>query len=187
MGDTKSILKLAAIGAGLYLLYEWLQSSGLWAEYFGGTSFATPATLMTYCQANPSGSATYTGGSTPATATCAQWVAANSSPAPTPTTTGTPIATVAPTAGSTLIPRLQAAAIAASGLGTDSATVSQWNYLLQQDYPNAPVITVTTAAGQNAIPAAQYVGYYLALNFPDPTLATPGVSGYEENPYRWAN
>jgi hypothetical protein len=197
--NTMTIIKFAAIGVGAYLLYEWLQSSGLWAQWFGGgNSFSTPATLLTYCQANPTGSATYTGSGTPTTATCAAWMAANgsssttstTSSAPPATSTPAPEATIAPAAGSTLVPRLQAAAFASSALGADSATVSQWNYLLQQIWPSAPIIQNSTPAGTGSIPAATYVGYYLAQGFADPSLAGAGVSGfnyYDEEPYKWAN
>jgi hypothetical protein len=195
--DSLTIVKYAAIGVGLYMLYEWLQSSGMWAQLFGGSSFSTPATLLTYCQANPTGSATYTGGATPTTATCAAWVAANASTSTTaaPSTTSTPTTTTAPpaeasivpAAGSTLVSRLQAAAFASAALGADSANVSQWNYLLQQIWPSAPIILNSTPAGTASIPAATYVGYYLAQGFADPSLAAAGVSGYDENPYRWAN
>jgi hypothetical protein len=193
--STKTIIKVLGVAAGAWLLYQWLNSSGLWGQWFGGNSFSTSAELLSYCQANPSGSATYNG----QTATCAQWMAAagqssTAAPATTTTTATAPAATtasIAPAAGSTFVPRLQAAAIANPSLGSDSANVSQWNFLLAQMWPSAPQIGVTTPAGNNAISASAYVGFYLAQGYPDPTMpggTSSGVSGiaaYQEDPYAW--
>lgn len=206
--NTSSIVKIVGLGVGAYLLYQYLQSSGVWAQWFGGNSFSNPQQLLAYCEANPNGSATYTGGATPATATCAEWIAANGgSAAPSAgtagattsttassTTSSTPSASVQPAAGSTFISRLQAAAAANPALGSDSANVSQWNFLVDQIWPSAPQISVSTPAGNNNINAATYVGYYLGQGFPDPSSAAgnAGVSGfghgaYSDDPYSWKN
>lgn len=201
----KTVLKFAAVGVGAYLLYNWLQSSGLWAQFFGGNSFTNPQQLLTYCQANPTGTAIYVGANgVPTSAPCSQWVAANtasgavpaSQPAAAPASAATSAppatssapATTAPASNSTLVAQLTAKAAGNVLMPGAQGTVSDWNYLLTQLFPNAPQIVNSTPAGNGNIGAAQYVAYYLAL-FPDPsTTATSsaGVSGYEE-PYRWAN
>jgi hypothetical protein len=198
--STKTIIKILGVAAGAYLLYEFLQKSGMWAQWFGSAavnSFTDPAKLLAYCAANPTGSATYVDSSgKPSTAPCAQWLAANAqAPAPTTTTTTTTTtppahpASVAPAAGSTLIARLQALAFANPALGQDKATVDQWNWILTHEWPNTVGIDSETPAGHNAIGAAEYVGYYLALGLNDPTLATAGggagMSGYADDPYAW--
>ena len=98
-GDVNTIIIVLGLGAAAYLVYQYLQSSGLWAQWFGGAAgntFSTPASLLSYCQANPNGTAIYqAAGGSPTSATCAQWLAANTAatPAPAgaaPTPTGTP-------------------------------------------------------------------------------------------------
>jgi hypothetical protein len=90
--DSKQLIKYAMIAVGAYILYNWLQSSGMWASWFGGTvaasnSFTDPTLLMNYCQANPAGTAIFTNSAGVASsATCAQWIAANSPVAPVQTT-----------------------------------------------------------------------------------------------------
>ena len=206
---TKTIIKFAAVGVGAYILYNWLQTSGLWAQWFGGNSFTTPQALLTYCQANPNGTAIYVGqNGVPTSAPCSQWVAANTAsgavqpaaaaaappaaaaPAASTTTTAAaapaPAPTGTPAAGSTLTQQLTAAAAKNVLMASGQGTVSDWNYLLTQLFPNAPQITNATPAGDANIGVSQYVTYYLGL-FPDPTLGGgAGVSGYEE-PYQWMN
>ena len=82
---TGTILKVGIIGVAGYLGYQYLQSSGLWAQFFGGNSFTTAAQLISYCQANPTGSATYGG----QTAPCSQWMAAAGSSTSTTSTSTT--------------------------------------------------------------------------------------------------
>jgi hypothetical protein len=101
-GANGIIIALGVAAAG-YLVYQWLQSSGLWAQWFGGTAasgntFSTPATLMSYCQANPGGTATYqVAGGSPTTATCSAWLAAQTPAATTPAaSTSTPPQSTAP-------------------------------------------------------------------------------------------
>jgi hypothetical protein len=196
----KTILKFAAVGVGAYILYNWLQTSGLWAQWFGGgNSFTNPQQLLTYCQANPSGTAIYVGANgVPNSAPCSQWVAANTAsgavapvtqPVATPAATATAAApaTVAPAANSTLIAQLTKAAAGNMLMPNEMGTVSDWNYLLTQLFPNATQIQNATPAGNNTIGAAQYVAYYLAL-YPDPTTTATaaGLTGYDE-PYQWTN
>lgn len=209
--DMKSLIKILGVAAGAYLLYQWLNSSGLWAQWFGGgNSFSNAQQLLAYCQANPSGSATFVNPQTgqSQTATCAAWMQANgaaptSTAGATTTTTNPPpqtsaaTASVQPAAASTMVPRLEAAAVANPVLGGNSANVSQWNFLLGQIWPSAPQISVTTPAGNNSIDAATYVGYYLGQGFPDPSLTATQTTGgggagmqgvaYQDDPYSWRN
>ena len=83
--QTKQLIKYGAMAAAAYFVYQWLQSSGLWAQWFGGSTastntFNTSTALLAYCQANPTGTAVYVDPTTGAssTATCAQWLASNS-------------------------------------------------------------------------------------------------------------
>jgi hypothetical protein len=110
------------IAVAAYFVYDWLVSNG----YLGSTvaaasnAFTDPASLMNYCQANPTGSASYNG----SLATCASWIAANSpaSPAPAP---------VAPTSSNPYQQAIQAMQAAA---GNDSQNLDGWSYYWQ----NAP-------------------------------------------------
>jgi len=98
---TKMILKVALIGVAAYFGYRYLQSSGLWAQWFGGVaanSFSDANQLLAYCKANPNGTAVYTGSGQSVTATCQQWIASmGSAPLTSPVSpTPTPSASVAP-------------------------------------------------------------------------------------------
>jgi len=41
--DSKNIIKILAVAAGAYLLYDWLQKNGYWAQWFGTSSAVLPA------------------------------------------------------------------------------------------------------------------------------------------------
>jgi hypothetical protein len=103
-GASGIIIALGVAAAG-YLVYQWLQSSGLWAQWFGGATsgntFSTPATLLAYCQANPNGTAIYQAvGGAPTSAPCSQWIAAQAAPSasavPVAGATTTPVSVPAP-------------------------------------------------------------------------------------------
>jgi hypothetical protein len=91
--DTGTIILVLGIGAAAYLVYQYLQSSGLWAQWFGGAAgnvFSDPQKLLAYCAANPTGTATYqAAGSAPTTAPCSQWIAAQQHIATTPVSSAT--------------------------------------------------------------------------------------------------
>lgn len=120
--DSKQLIKYAMIAVGAYILYNWLQSSGMWASWFGGTvaasnSFTDPTLLMNYCQANPAGTAIFTNASGVASsATCAQWIAANSS-----VPVAAPVAAVAPVQAPAI-----PIAVTTGGSGTGMQALNGW-------------------------------------------------------------
>jgi hypothetical protein len=136
--ETKQLIKYAAMIAAGYFVYEWLQSSGLWAQWFGGTapaaaasnSFSNPSALLTYCQANPNGTAIYVDPTTgvTSTASCAQWIASNSSSPTSVVTAATP--NTAP-ASSLPLNYQQAIAAIKTAAGSDSQTIDEWGYFWQ--------------------------------------------------------
>ena len=157
MDDESSIIKLVIVGVAAYLGYNWLQSSGLWAQWFGGSSsFTTAPALLAYCQANPSGTASFNGQSAP----CASWMqaAAATAPAGTPTVAAAPSA-VNPTPAPVAAPPAHVTpltvnqllnAVAAAGYASSASITfdqDQWNYF------------VTTAVDQNAIVDIALPGY----------------------------
>lgn len=40
--DSSKVIKIALIGAGAFVLYEWLQNSGLWAQWFSAPVATVP-------------------------------------------------------------------------------------------------------------------------------------------------
>lgn len=131
--ETKQLIKWAAIAAAGYFVYEYLQSSGLWAQWFGGAlpatgvsnSFSSSAALLTYCQANPTGTAIYVDPTTgvSSTASCAQWIGSNSS-SPIPAAPASPATGLA-------TGYQQAIAAMKTAAGNDSQTIDQWGYYWQ--------------------------------------------------------
>jgi hypothetical protein len=132
--NTKQLIKYGAMAAAAYFVYQWLQNSGLWAQWFGGASatstnsFNTSTALLSYCQANPTGTAVYVDPSTGAssTATCAQWLASNSN------------ATLPPAASpaSGLAPNYQQAiSLMQAAVGNDSQDLDNWAYYWQNATP----------------------------------------------------
>lgn len=197
---------LIAVAVG-FLGYEYAKKSGLWAQWFGGNSFTTSTQLLAYCQANPSGSATYVDSTGKASsATCAQWMQANpqaaarasaSSGASTPSGGTTPVSstTAAPSSltstGMTqaqVLAALIAAAQANPILGSDLANVDQWNFFLRTIEPAAAISDLSMVGvvrGQNDTMSAEQ---YMQLR------AQAGLSGLFpqvlselEYPYKWVN
>lgn len=151
--NAKNVIRLAAVAVGAYIAYQWLESSGMWAQWFGASSnvFTDPNALLAYCQKNSAGQATYSVSGKQTTATCAQWLAANqaasSSSGTAAPSSGSPSPTPAPPAPAidqTLVAQLRAAAMANPILGTDKATVDQWNYLLNELNPVAIVTDLSS-------------------------------------------
>jgi len=189
MGDdtTKMLIKVALLGLAGYFVYNWLQNSGLWGEYFG---FSSVTQLQTYCAQNPSGTATYNGQS----ATCAQWTAAlaAASPSTTASTSTTPTTppvqttqTSAPaeanltTAEQSLVTSLNNAAVQ-SGNQT-LLTVSQWNWLMNNVTNPGSSAAQLPQFGNATIDAGTYVAARSSGGF--------GLSGFRpalvQRPYRW--
>jgi hypothetical protein len=125
--QTKQWIKYGAVLAAGYFVYQWLQNSGLWAQWFGGStasnSFNTSTALLTYCQANPNGTAIYVDPTTGAssTATCAQWLASNSE---------SPMAQLSPASG-LAANYLQAISLMQQAAGNDAQTIQSWANLWQ--------------------------------------------------------
>jgi hypothetical protein len=189
VADDNQVIKFALIGVGAFLLYEWLQSSGMWAQIFGGAnSFTTPATLLAYCQANPAGSASYGG----QTAACSAWMqaaggsASAAVPAPSPAATGS---TVTPAA--TVTPLTVAQLLAAAGLtSTPNATqtVDEWNYYVSNKISPTATVTDLSAQGiQRGVNDSVTAAQYIALR------QQAGLSGLKmglaevRSPYAWVN
>lgn len=124
MNDTmEDILKIGAVAVGAYLIWNWLQSSGLLGAATSST-FTTGDSLMTYCQANPTGSATYTDPSgVTSTATCAAWIASQA-PASVPASTSSSASSL----GSNYQQAISAMQTAA---GNDMQTLDVWAYYWQ--------------------------------------------------------
>ena len=154
--DTKQLIKYAAIAAAAYFVYEWLQTSGLWAQWFGTTAatntFTDPTLLMNYCQANPTGSATYTVNGVSNTATCSQWIASNSA---TPVQTAPIVATNLATNYQQAIAQMQTAA------GNDSQNLDNWSYFWQNGVPFAGAPTGYAVPGSIS---ADQMNQMIALN-----------------------
>lgn len=166
------IIKWIAVGVGAYILYEWLQSSGLWAQYFGGSSaFTTASSLETYCQANPTGSATMTANGQTASAPCSQWMTAIQGNTANAATPGTSTAASAPPTNSSpantaaapttpVDPNLTAQLTAGmqKQVGRSVGTISEWNWILQNIlHSTLPIITASTPYGTSQITASQYL------------------------------
>jgi hypothetical protein len=126
--STKQLINYGAMAAAVYFLYQWLQSSGLWAKWFGGSTtasnqFNNSAALLSYCQANPNGTAIYvdpTSGAS-STATCAQWLASNSQ---------SPMQVTSPASGLAANYQ-QAISLMQQAAGSDSQTLDTWSYYWQ--------------------------------------------------------
>jgi hypothetical protein len=155
--NTKQLIKYGAMAAAAWFVYDWLQSSGLWAQWFGTTaaaasnSFNNSASLIAYCQANPSGTAVYIDPATgqSSIATCAQWIASNPAvAASTPTSTAS-------------APQSQAIAAMQAANGSDSATLDVWSYYWQNNptFSGAP-----SGYGVNGSISATQFNQILGLN-----------------------
>lgn len=122
---TKMIVKVAVVGVAAYLGYRYLQSSGLWAKWFGASnSFSDPNLLLSYCQANPTLTATFTGGSAPITQPCQNWINAVSTPSPVPVVPPSQTPVVNPPA----LSDIQAKVVAAAGGPGVTLNADGWNY-----------------------------------------------------------
>ena len=188
MAEDNSIVKYALIGVAAYLGYQWLQSSGLWAEWFGGSSsFTDPTSLLTYCQANPSGSATYGG----QTAACSAWMAAAAG-STTPASTGTapsPAATSTTVSPATNVTPLTAAQLMqAAGVtnASQTLTVDQWNYYVTNKIaPNATVTDLSAQGIQRGVNDSVTAAEYISLRHQAGLSGMrPGMAAVR-NPYRW--
>jgi hypothetical protein len=190
-GDkSNSILKFALIGGAGYLLYVYLQNSGLWSQWFGGgNSFTNASQLLSYCQSNPSGTASFNGQS----AACSAWLqaaasqtttAAPASPVQTPAVTPKPSLRVTPLTVTQLLNAVEQNGYPANANAT--FTNDQWNWFVTTSIdPNAVVSEDLTPYGYKTgaqLTAAQYI----ALR------QQAGVSGLGflaefRNPYNWVN
>ena len=161
--SVKTMIKLAALGVAGYLVYQWLQKSGYWAQWFGGgNTFSTPQALLTYCHANPGGSAIYApAGGASTTAPCAQWIAANGGAPPAstgggttpPPTTGGGGSLVALPSAATLTSWMQAHTTPSRSVGS----VSEWNFATTHLITGFVEPTVDIGFGDTQITADQYI------------------------------
>ena len=192
MGDDSSsgIIKFLIIGVAVYLGYEYLQSSGLWAQWFGGSSagnsFATVAALQAYCTANPNGTAMYNG----QTSSCAQWLqaiaaASGSSTAATATQTQAPPANAAPAAPSAADVALANSLVSKAQLSsTSQLNYWQWNYILKEISPSDA--DYDGPANANEVTAAQYVAARTAAGLSG-LGQWPRMQIHSQIPYAWVN
>lgn len=191
--NTKMLMKVFAVGAGGILLYVYLKNNNLLPASLGGApsnSFTDPSQLMSYCHANPTGTAIYVdaqGVQHPAP--CSQWLAMNT-PAPSPSTGTAPTTAVPPPASTgidqSILGRLRTAAQQNAALGSDSANVDQWNYLLAQIQPTAVTTDLSSVGIQRGVNDTMDASTYLA------TRARAGLTGMpgqpqESDPYAWVN
>ena len=199
MDGDNSILKFALIGGAAYLGYVYLKNSGLWAQWFGGNSFTDAPSLLAYCQANPTGTASYGGQS----AACSAWLqAAGQTPAGTTSTTATPAATLSPVQTPAVTPAQHVTPLTVTQLlnaanqngyaasANTTFTNDQWNWFVKfSPYaidPNAVVDEDLTPYGYKTgaeLTAQQYISL----------RQQAGVSGIRSraigfaNPYGWVN
>jgi hypothetical protein len=191
VGEGNSLLKFLIVGVAGYIAYDWLQTSGLWAQWFGGVqTFTTPATLLAYCQANPSASASYNG----QTGTCVQWQqAAGAQPATAAAVispaASTPAAATSPAASEPSAADVALANSLVTAAKTSASTtmnVWQWNYILQHLNPSEA--NLNTSNNAQLVTAAQYVALRTAsglsgLGVVMPTF--PRAMAHSQIPYRW--
>ena len=164
-----SMIKPVLIFGALFVLYEWLKSSGLWGQLTGGSQsisssasqqFTTTSDLLKYCAANPNASAGINGQNAP----CSQWLSAASSAsvASPPQPSGTTPPATAPVIDQTLAANLTN--MMQSSQGRTMGTVSEWNWLYThlENNPNAPILVGASQAEQSVtmnqqITASQYL------------------------------
>jgi len=207
VGDdsTSMVIKLAVLGVLGYLGYQYLQNSGLWAQWFGGgvQNFTDPTSLLTWCNANPTLSATYNGQS----GTCQQWIQASaqtsssgsSSSASTSTTTSIPAATSTPSqpaqpartstppTGYTLTSAQQNLVNQLISTGKVSAStlynVWQWNYVLNELTPGST--DLNTPNNAQTVTASQYVAWRAQYGLSGLEVSWRAPSPYSQVPYKW--
>ena len=185
MENEGGTIKIVLIAVAGYLGYQYLQSSGLWAQWFGsGSSFTTAPALLAYCQANPTGTASFNGQSAP----CAAWLQAASQQSPAaPATSQTAVVTPAPNATPLTVTQLLNA-VAASGYPSNANTtytVDQWNYFVTTQISPTAVVTDLTSVGN--ISAAQLTAAeYISLRQKAGLSGFRGSLGYA-NPYAWVH
>jgi hypothetical protein len=206
-GASGVIIALGVAAAG-YLVYQWLQSSGLWAQWFGGATagntFSTPATLLGYCQANPNGTAIYQAvGGAPTSAPCSQWLAAQ-----TPVASATPVASPGGAGGAAMpvsVPLPVTSSPSSTGLVIPSnLTVSpninnslSGNVMINGTSTNLSIITanlgqsaglIYNTAGQditNQFSTDEQQGLVSAFLSANGGLAGLGWMSSTETPYGW--
>jgi hypothetical protein len=203
MKDEGGILKLVLLGVAGYLAYQWLQSSGLWAQWFGGNSFTSTSQLLAYCQANPTGTASFNGQSAPcsswlqAASGAAQPAASSSAPAPSSATSPSPAAgpistpTVSPSLPAKITPLTVAQllnAVAQSGSGATAATtfnVDQWNYYVTTYIDPTAIVDVDLSAAGYVSGAPLTAQQYISLRQSVGLSGIPAGIGTYRNPYSW--
>lgn len=187
---SKTFVTIAVIGGALYLVYVYLQKSGMWAKWFapvgGGNEFTDEAALIAYC--NQQNLAIDDGGlavfidsqGTRHSATCADWIRSQAS--------GKGMAAIAdthPGVDQAVLRKLRAAAVASPIIGCDRANVDQWNLLLQELDPAAQVSELPgVQRGQNDVMnALQYLTLRCQCGL---TQLAPQEVAFD-NPGAWVN
>jgi len=182
--NSSGIIKIVLIGGGIFLIYKYLQNSGLWAQWFGGGGNTIDTTdpqaqqkAIAYCQSNPGGSINVTSsGKTVGAVPCSAFIASMApTVGPATTTTpppvSTPVVSPAPTPPATTgtIPpsttiNTQLASQLTAGMqqqvGRAVGTVSEWNWVYQHNVmnnPNAPIITQSNYAVDQQISVTDYL------------------------------
>lgn len=197
---TKTIITVLGIGAAAYLIYQWLQSSGLWAQWFGGAlanTFSNPQQLLAYCQANPTGTATYqAAGGSPISAPCSSWLSANATTTPPPTTPSTAATAQAPSqasAGLSIPSNLTVTPNINNSLSGDvilNGVSTNLSIITGNAGQSAGVIYNT--AGQDItsqFTAAQQQQLIAAFTAAPHNAGVSGLDGgyWAQNPYAWKN
>lgn len=212
--DKNGLIKIALVAGGVYLIYRYLENSGLWAQWFGGgNTFDTTdpqfiQKVTQYCHANAGGTVNLTqGGKAYGSGTCQQILAAlqgapppagTAAPNPPPTGTATappPPATTTtttttappPAANSQVATQLQA--LMQQQVQRTTGTVSEWNWVWRNMYkndPNAPIITTSSYAVDQQIGVNDYLNLRSAQGLSG-LASTAAVSQMFDAPsgYRW--
>jgi hypothetical protein len=196
--STKTLLKWSAIAAGAYIAYQYLQSSGLWAKWFGSgvsgigqapnvPTFNTQAMLLAHCAMNVTGQAGFIDGQGGLHVhPCVAWLMNDGR---VPNAAAKQAAPTSPTAILSTAPDPRVATL--QGILGDSASVEQWNQAYQRIQPGAPNVP---PASSGAIDAATYISLRNASGLSGLSAAIPPLqpeTGMEmpvyDVAYSWVN
>jgi hypothetical protein len=189
---SKTFVTIAVIGGALYLVYVYLQKSGMWAKWFtpagGGNEFTDEAALLAYCNSqdiavNDGGLAVFIDAQgTRHSASCADWIRSQS--------TGKGMAALEalhPGVDKAMLEKLRAAAMASPILGCDRANVDQWNLLLQELDPAAQTSDLSAAGVERGRNDLMNALTYLSLRCQCGLSQVAPPDTTSDNPLAWVN
>lgn len=178
--DSKMVIKLAIAGVIVGVAYWWLQKNN-WYGMLGtnANEFTDPNKLLDFCRANESGTAVFIDDQGRHERNCRDFLAANNGGGG--GGTDTPDTSI----DAALLAKLIEAAKANPTLGSDSANVDQWNYLLNEIDTAAQTTDLYNQGirrGENDVMAAHR---YLELRAQAGLAALPPQSAMFEHPFAW--